>query len=182
MMAIKGGHHQGGGGAITVPGLTPAGGYRMLVGTAGFEDPDGEYRPTADSHNQYKGVDEAGGTDTSTISYLCAQCHGQYHDSSINIGSGSPWLRHPVDFDMGNTGAGSEYRDYGGTSNDYLLVTPVASNDVSLRKSTVTFSDDTIITCISCHRAHGTPYYKIMRWDYAGGIGGGCSNCHTTKD
>ena len=183
MEAIRGGHHHGVGDAITVPGSSPEGGYRILVGIAGYEDSDWEYRPSANAHNQYKGVDGAGGTDKSTISYLCAQCHGQFHDGTENIGSSSPWLRHPTDYDMGNTGVSSEYRDYGGVSNTYQVVTPVGSSDVSSVKSTVAFADDSIVTCISCHRAHGTPYYKIMRWDYAGSAGGGfCANCHTSKD
>jgi predicted CXXCH cytochrome family protein len=181
--AVRAGHHHGVSGAITVPGSTPEGGYRMLVGIAGYEDSDWEYRPAADAHNQYKGVDGAGGTDNSTISYLCAECHGQFHDGTGNIGSASPWLRHPTDYDMGNTGVSSEYRDYGGVSNTYQVVTPVGSSDVSSVKSTVAFTDDSIVTCISCHRAHGTPYFKIMRWDYAGSAGGGfCANCHTSKD
>jgi predicted CXXCH cytochrome family protein len=63
------------------------------------------------------------------------------------------------------------------------VVTPVGSSDVSSVKSTVAFNDDSIVTCISCHRAHGTPYYKMVRWDYAGSAGGGfCANCHTSKD
>jgi predicted CXXCH cytochrome family protein len=181
--AVRGGHHHGVSGAITVPGSTPEGGYRMLVGIAGYEDSDREYRPTENAHNQYKGVDGAGGTDNSTISYLCAQCHGAFHDDTGNIGDASPWLRHPTDFDMGNTGVNSEYRDYGGVSNTYQVVTPVGSSDVSSVKSTVAFNDDSIVTCISCHRAHGTPYYKMVRWDYAGSAGGGfCANCHTSKD
>ncbi|MBN1930622.1 MAG: hypothetical protein JW786_03315 [Desulfobacterales bacterium] len=173
--AIKGSHHQGGNGAIIAPGTEPAGGYRMLVGIAGYEDPDWEFRPTSSKHNQYKGADGTGGSDDSTISYLCAECHWDYH---IDI---APWIHHPSDYDMGNTAIDSEYREYGGVSNAYEIVTPVGSNVVSAVKSNVTFNDDTIVTCISCHRAHGTPYAKSFRWDYMGGIGDGCTNCHTSK-
>ena len=185
--AIYGGHHKNTQGvAITSPGTAPAEGYRLLVGIAGYEDPEWELTPTATLHNQYMGVDNPGqSTETSTISYLCSQCHGQFHNPSANLssGGGSPWLRHPTDYDMGNTDSGSEYRSYGNAANAYLPATPVASSTVTSVKSTVTFSDDTIVTCLSCHRAHGSNYYKAMRWGYAESNDGGlCSNCHTSKD
>ncbi len=184
--AIRGGHHKNSqGSAITAPGTDPTEGYRLLVGIAGFEDPEWEFTPTEALHNQYKGVDDPGqDLDTSTISYFCSQCHGQYHNPLGNLatsGTSSPWLRHPTDYDMGNTDSDSEYRSYG--SGSYLPATPVASYDISRVVESVTFNDDTIVTCISCHRAHGSNYYKAMRWGYAESNDGGlCANCHTTKD
>ncbi len=176
--AVRGGHHQGRGGALVSPGTEPASGFRMLVGIAGYEDADWEFHPTAALHNQYKGA--TGGTDNSTISSLCARCHGNFHSA---VSAGSPWLRHPVDYDMGSTAPSSEYRSYGGVDlNSYRPDIPVASLDVSQPLTKVTFSGDTIVACVSCHRAHGSPYHKMMRWDYAGSIGGGCTACHTSKD
>jgi predicted CXXCH cytochrome family protein len=81
-----------------------------------------------------------------------------------------------AEYDLYNSGTG--------TNNAYSVITPVASSSVGSVLSVVTpatTNDDTIITCVSCHRAHGTPYYKLMRWDYANGIGGYCTNCHTSK-
>lgn len=181
--AIRGAHHQGSGGAI-IPGTdtSPAAGYRMLVGISGFEASNWEYRPTATAHNQYKGVDSPGQTtDQSTISYFCAECHGTFHQSS---GISSPWLRHPTDYALSNTATTSEYRDYGGIGNSYLPATPLASSDVNTVVSTINFtSSDSIITCLSCHRAHGSPYYKALRWGYIESNDGGlCSNCHTSKN
>jgi len=182
-MAIRGAHHQGTGGSVSPDTDTsPAAGYRMLVGIAGFEDSDWEYRPTSLAHNQYKGVDSPGQTnDTSTMSYLCAECHGVFHQSN---GLSSPWLRHPVDYALSNTALDSEYRDYGGSGHNYLPATPLAGSDVSSVVSTINFtSGDSVVTCLSCHRAHGSPYYKAMRWGYIESNDGGlCSNCHTTKD
>jgi len=50
-------------------------------------------------------------------------------------------------------------------------------------------ADDAIVTCISCHRAHGSQYADLLRWDYAtmtahnGTTGNvGCFQCHTSKD
>ncbi len=180
--AIRGGHHSSLGTAITSP-ANDATAYRMLVGIAGYKDGDWEYQPDANNHNQYKGVDNPESSDTTTISYSCAECHGIFHDEVTN-GSTSPWLRHPTNYDMGNTATGSEYRSYGGGTNIYQVIAPVGSAVVGSVLSSISFSnDDAIVTCLSCHRAHGTPYYKIMRWDYANSpTGGACSLCHTSKD
>jgi predicted CXXCH cytochrome family protein len=40
--------------------------------------------------------------------------------------------------------------------------------------------------CLSCHGAHATDYYKILRWDYRSSVLStaisGCIVCHTSKD
>ncbi len=194
--AMSGTHHAD---DSIIDGSTVVRSYRFLDGIVGLEDPGWEYQPTTALHNQYKGVDRAsdltGDVDVTTISSLCAQCHNDFHNGSGNVGGSapagapfaSPWVRHPTDFDMGNTGATSEYRGYGGAGNAYVVAAPVASVNVSLVLQTVTFTNDTIVTCISCHRAHGTPNDDMLRWDYttisAGGGGtGGCFECHTTKN
>lgn len=188
--AVNGGHHQGVNGGKIEPGTdtSPAAGYRMLVGIAGYEDSDWEYLPTQTSHNQYRGSTTPGQTaDTDTISYLCAQCHGQFHSPIDNLsdvsGGGSPWLRHPTEFSMNKSG---EYASYGGLgTNSYQVATPLASSKIHNVDvvSTINFGEDSIVTCLSCHRAHGSPYYKSMRWDYAGDSTGGlCVNCHTSKN
>lgn len=180
--AIYGAHHATG----SIDGTTVGTSYRFLLGVVGYEDSDWEYQPSSSTHNQYKGVDRAGETedDSSTIGHLCGDCHGDFHHGTGNIASSgwrSPWFRHPTDYDMGNTPSDSEYRNYGGATNEYNVVAPVASEDVSSVKSTVNFSDDTIVTCISCHRAHGSPYFKLLRWDYRGNDWSGCGTCHTWK-
>lgn len=193
--AMSGTHHAD---DSVIDGTTVVKSYRFLDGVLGLEDSDWEYLPTAAAHNQYQGYDRTADTEMAvgSISNLCAQCHNDFHNGSGNVGGtaptaapfASPWVRHPTDFDMGNTGATSEYRDYGGAGvNAYVVAAPVASAAVTTVLQTVTFSDDTIVTCISCHRAHGTPYDDLLRWDYstvsAGGGGtGGCFECHTTKN
>ena len=174
--AVNGGHHQGRGGAITSPGPEPAAGYRMLVGIAGYEDPQWELNVDSSAHNQYKGAD--GTRDDSTISSLCIRCHGEFH----NQGSSS-WIRHPVDYDMANTAADSEVRGYGGDTHQYQPAVPVASFNVSRPLSQVSMQGgEAIVTCLSCHRAHGSPYDKMMRFNYADSLGDGCIVCHTSKD
>jgi hypothetical protein len=180
----------------TITGTSVGKSYRFLNGILGLEDSDWEYQPTASAHNQYKGIDrtsdEASASDaTKTVSYLCAECHGLFHSGTaagegVDEGAfGSPWFRHPVDFDMGNVKTKADFAGYGGAGT-YQVVAPVASSDVSSVKSTVYSGDDAIITCISCHRAHGTPYYALLRWDYKEWPGGtdsdGCGYCHTTKN
>lgn len=181
-VAIHGAHHGNLGGARTNPGNTPATGYRFLVGIEGYEDSNWEFRPTPRAHNQYKGLNNPETQHSNTISSLCARCHGAYHDGSGNVGTGSPWLRHPTDYDMGNTGFSSEYRNYGGAGNSYNPAVPLASENVSTVRENIAFSNDSIVTCVSCHRAHGSKYYKAMRWNYAGSVNGGlCIECHSSK-
>jgi len=199
--AVKGGHHSGPTGYTD--GSTVPNSYRFLKGIKGYEDSDWEYQPTTTAHNQYYGeartADTA--TNTATISYLCAECHGDFHSGAGTLGAdgatwGAPWLRHPTDFDMNDLAATSEYAAYNG-DNTYSVEAPVASNDVSADpasvKSVVLVSDgDAIVTCLSCHRAHGSPFDDLLRWKYnedghlmvaAGGAGNvGCFICHTTKD
>jgi hypothetical protein len=48
------------------------------------------------------------------------------------------------------------------------------------------------VMCLSCHRAHGSPYNDMLRWDYDGMVAGngsgggndgtGCFKCHSEKD
>lgn len=199
--AISGGHH---GDDSVINGSSIPTSYRFLMGIVGNEwNTSGatggrwEYKPTSTAHNQYKGADRTDDiysqSSTSTISYLCAECHGFFHSSDnasgideggIDDGAWGNWVRHPTDYDMGNTVAGSEYRSYGPT---YNVDAPVASTVASSVVDTVTFNNDTIVTCISCHRAHGSDYADLLRWQYnmdagSGTDNGGCFICHTTKD
>ncbi|MDA3786250.1 MAG: hypothetical protein PF568_05105, partial [Deltaproteobacteria bacterium] len=82
-----------------------------------------------------------------------------------------------------------EYGAYGGNENDYQPGVPVASNDLnSVRSTVLQAAGDAIVTCISCHRAHGSTNADMLRWNYedmaahAGDNSTGCFACHTTKD
>ncbi len=172
--AIFGGHHKGLDGALTDPGTVPAKGFRMLIGVAGFEDPEWELTPTLTAHNQYKGVDQS--MDNSTISSLCMRCHNDFHS-----GGAGNWFGHPVEYDLGNAAPGDEVRGYGGPNQSYRVDVPVASTVVSNPLVQVSFQGDTIVTCVSCHRSHGSPYDKLLRWDYLNS-NDGCTACHTSKD
>ncbi len=196
--AVSGSHH---GDDSTINGETVASSYRFLLGIKGIEDGDWEFNATASAHNQYFGVDRTTdnqpttGDAVATISYLCAECHGNYHsgagDEGADVGleASSAWLRHPTDYDMGNL-ADTEYADYN-TDNSYSLMAPVASDQTvvsGVQAVVLNEGDDAIVMCLSCHRAHGSEHADALRWDYGtcqattDNEECGCFVCHTTKD
>ncbi len=177
-------------------GSTIAESYRFLDGIQGFGHTTYEYRPSRTSHNKYYGKDRSLETDNAagTISSLCSQCHGDFHNGSGNVApgsfSGGVWFRHPTDFDMGSS-TGSEFESYNGGSgefNPYSVISPVATANTgaTVNQTVYASSDDAIVMCLSCHRPHGTPYSSLLRWNYKAwpGVEGynGCAICHTEKD
>ncbi len=206
--AVHGAHHTDDSGGIT--GATVGLSFRFLKGVLGTEEDDApgttshrwEYQPDSTHHNEYKGADRAADSavDTTTISSLCAQCHGAFHNSAGTYtgvqgiqGSGatmaSPWIRHPTDYDMNNKGGTTEYAAY----TVYDPMVPVGHSTLNGTTSDSTAYGDAggaIVMCISCHRAHGSPYADLLRWDYSlitvgttgAGAGTGCFKCHSTKD
>lgn len=175
--------------------------YRFLLGIAGFEDDDWEATSGPNEHNVYAGTVRTTGQpsgNSSTISYLCAECHGQFHrmediarqDENGVSQASSPWLRHPTDIDMRDLDEASEYAAY-----SYRTDVPVAISYNFTTSGVIDdtkYNDEAIVSCISCHRAHGSPYDDLLRWDYnsetsemiagAGFNPFGCFACHTTKD
>ena len=146
--------------------------FRFLSGIKGLEDPDWEFTVTATGHNQYKG---SIGVDTDTITSLCTSCHGNFHATGA-----TPFLRHPTDVNL--PGAGTEYAAY----ITYKPETPVASVSLAATLENVRGGvTEAIVSCVSCHRAHGTPWDALLRWDYKSWPGGGydgCGQCHSIKN
>lgn len=181
-LAIKGAHH----GDDTPPlagNLTNiAANYRFLLGIKGKGDNDWEQDVVNTSHNEYQGATNF--TTTNTISYFCGECHGNsgsggFHNSA-GVDSATPWLRHPTDALLKNSG---EYANY----TAYSMVAPVARPDPdNVINTTVVIPGTDIIMCLSCHRAHASPYFKMMRWDYKNSTLStalsGCNVCHTSKN
>ncbi len=195
--AIKGSHHYTNH-QIWQLGTSLAASYRILDTIQGFGDPGYEYHPTDLKHNKYYGLDRTTESETAvgTISSQCAQCHENYHNGSTTlVPNGSlrtgVWLRHPTDFDMSKAVSSTEYQLYNNSStfgnNTYSVVSPVATADDSTTMNTTIFTreNDALVMCLSCHRAHGSPYAGALRWDYkawpASGYNG-CAVCHTTKN
>lgn len=192
MLDLGGAHHSDATGQILGGATTPGASYRFLKGIGGYEDPDREFTVTAAGHNEYLGEIRAGSDaatgNTSTMSYLCSRCHGTFHSGASNISSGnnflSPWVRHPTSYRIPNSGEYAAYYTAG-----YDIMAPVARSSVpSSSSSTVNAvaGTDAIIMCLSCHRAHGSAYDSIMRWDYKAWPGDstqdGCQRCHSTKN
>ena len=156
-------------------------------GVEGIEDIDWQYTNAADDHNEYLGVV---GTHTATAGFnnlgntataYCCGCHGGFH---IQDDSGL-WIRHPSDAYL--PGGTTEYAAY----TTYSTEAPVARLSLAGGVSATVTPDGAsdMVMCLSCHRAHGSPYDDMLRWDYDGQVAGGggddgtgCFTCHTTKD
>ena len=154
-------------------------------GVEGIEDKDWQYTNSASDHNEYLGVvgdpTGSGGFGVgNTMTGYCTGCHGLFH---VEQDDATAWIRHPSDAVIPNSG---EYQYY--TVYDPLV--PVARPDLdgwTAASATVTPGTD-LVMCLSCHRAHGSPYPDMLRWDYntqvagGGGEDTGCFKCHSEKN
>lgn len=196
LAAMHGSHHTNDM-SVWKDGTTLAKSYRFLYSVQGLEDSQFEFRPIVDRHNKYYGVDRTAETEdgSGTVGKLCAQCHGDFHQGGGKIASGAfgsgVWLRHPTNFDMGRATSSTEYRKYNGDDGigtaPYSVVSPVGttSKTTTVNSTVYATAGDAIVMCLSCHRAHGTKFAAILRWDYKAWPGGGyngCAVCHATKD
>lgn len=208
--AIAGAHH---GQTGVVDGSTVGQSFRFLLGMPGGEDDDYEFTSSASDHNIYAGKARTADTDDAddglgalSMSGLCAKCHANFHNS-IPAGTltgiqgsdwGNPWIRHPTDFDFSTLGG-----EYAVNMGDYNPEVPVGRDIATVgagnfqglvgsanQASNIGATGGNIVICLSCHRAHGSQYNDILRWDYedmvAGNAGAaadtGCFYCHATKD
>ena len=163
------------------PSTHQEGSYNFY-GVAGIEDGDWEYTVSSTDHNEYCGAasseDYSGASHS--ISRYCAACHwGFYGDNTGH------WKRHPSDYALPNSG---EYANY----TTYNPLAPIARLESTLTgmmaaSATVTPGEDQV-SCLSCHRPHGSPYPDILRWDYENECKAGtadpdcgCFVCHTQK-
>lgn len=138
-------------------------------GVCGIEDPDWQATASPTDHNEYLGYS---GTKASagslsalghTMTGFCCGCHGNKHISQDP--GDENWIRHP----SGALPLDSLYTEYNPEN-------PVSRPDLSGYSgpsSTVTPATD-MVMCLSCHRAHGSPYPKMLRWKTVGG----CDDCH----
>ncbi len=216
LLAISTAHHSnadtGGGVSATSASTanTIANSYRFLGGIKGLENVGWNWAETASSHNEYYGRadtsaerdDDATSTyaNSDTMSYFCAQCHGFFHSKVVASGASiqSPWVRHPTDIVLPNSGEFDDYNSDNGdnTEGDYSIEVPVARGAVSTNAqgstNTVIAGDSTtrdgaIVMCLTCHRAHGSPEDDMLRFAYTNMVVGnsnttGCFTCHTDKN
>lgn len=209
LRAIKGAHHGNTGNKMDTAN-TVYNSYRFLYGVKGLEnngqnDISTEWQNVnGTNHNEYfgdntpmdfditgcnschEGMSSYISPDNNTMSGFCATCHGYYHllDGGGQVGVGddnlSPFKRHPTDVILPGSG---EYTSYA----SYNVNIPVARQTPvpDLISSTVTAGSD-VVMCLSCHGAHATNYYKILKWDYKSTTLStaisGCNVCHTSKN
>ena len=159
VLAIKGAHHNNTEGKVDNPLTDKNVGhhYRFLMGIKGFEDTDWQATVNANDHNEYFGATTpldfadalscqlchfggGGGeiiSDSQTISGFCATCHGNFHslgitflgDPGIGGNTSSPFVRHPTDVVLPDSG---EYANY----TAYSLEAPIARTTVPDTPST----------------------------------------------
>ena len=115
-----------------------------------------------------------------TISGFCGTCHGLFHAVDEIGGTTSPFIRHPTDIVIKDSG---EYQYY----TTYSVEAPVGRTTVPDSMSDTVTPGTDVVTCLSCHAAHASNYPDMLKWDYdemiaGGGNTGGCFTCHTTKD
>jgi predicted CXXCH cytochrome family protein len=204
---LTGAHHGNAGTAdqVTAP-TTIAGSYRFLGGILGLEHTNHNYNESASAHNEYYGADDTSAerdddatttyANDDTMSFFCAECHGMFHGKVVASAAAisSPWVRHPTDIVMPNSGAFDDYNSDNddNTAGNYSLVAPVARGAVPAAASATvtpgaTTSTGAIVMCLSCHRAHGSPEDDLLRFTYSsmtvgGGSTTGCFVCHTDKN
>lgn len=161
-------------------------------GVQGIEAADWEQAPSSTNHNTYAGTSTNYSTvfgsflDSSSIGQFCSGCHGNFHhqmNTESDLSGG--WIRHPSDVVLPSD-ASKEYQSYTVYNPLVPVAKPVLSADLKDSPDVVPGTD--VVTCLSCHRAHGSPYPDMLRWDYQNCVSGnansacGCFVCHTLKD
>ncbi len=186
MKAIAGAHHTI---DTDLTGETVGKSYRFLLGVIGREVDDWQNTDKG-HHNEYYGKttpyeQECGNCHWghlpagSTITSLCTTCHVDMH--KIDTSGDNIWLRHPSDILIPDEG---EYAAY----TEYNVDAPVGRQTVPTDISDTVTPGSDVVTCLSCHFAHGSNYSDLLRWDYdqmvadGGSSTEGCFICHSTKD
>ena len=168
---IRGFHH--GSDAYRYLEIDSGGGDVIGEGAAGLLgwEADGA---DATHHNVYSADTTVG------INRFCANCHPDFHDTTDTQSAGS-WIRHPTD----NTLVSTDW-DLGSVTVDYKQNPFAWQNLTEAAPDTAYAATDAgaSVACISCHRAHGTPYADLLRFPYDTQSAGstsmttGCLGCH----
>jgi hypothetical protein len=154
--------------------------FRMLYGAgeSAANYPGGynfaEIAPIAEGNSRKTNIADAGAEKTaqhtayiSGMSDWCANCHSGMHSGM------SASLVHPTDQNLGS-GLSGNYNAYVTTSDQtggsydtaYLPLVPFedAANTIA---STTGTTGTSKVMCLTCHRAHASPYPDAGRWDFA---------------
>jgi len=184
MAAISGGHHNPSAYRILYVDRDPVIGY----GAKDYEEAiiDGSSTSVVTSgENQNVNIYSAGtvGASEATISELCAKCHGVFHGTDGTPANGTTnatgeWIRHPSDEELPTDWIMGGVYEFDG--ND------AKNNPFGYENATYT-GNPTQVTCLSCHRAHGTANNDLLRWAYTTQDAGtdtadyGCLGCHNAQ-
>lgn len=157
-------------------------------GVRGYEDSDWQKNASQTVHNEYSG--EAPTTGYHSISTHCLGCHddGSYpNDCPVFEAATLVW--HTATMVLPTTYAKWDgYRGYAVGDNPpgpYSPMLPIARKIITSYTSpsaTVTHGGNDTLTCLTCHRAHASPYDKMLRWDnslaWAALPSESCKGCH----
>ncbi len=143
---------------------------------------------TASNHNVYYADDSS---PTNTISLLCSMCHGEFHGTD-DTQSSSPFKRHPTENLIPSSWDQPSPKDITVDYNNNPLAFTGGDYDGVATGSAYDMTDAPRVACVSCHRAHGTDYDDILRFDYTSATTGqkagsgdtnsvGCLGCHTNQ-
>lgn len=209
MTSVRGSHHNNSGNLPA--GTTVGDSYRFLLGVTGLEAADLQNRDSS-HHNEYIMDDHqlpgfptqsscywCHGPDNpwhgnsgdvlepgSGMSNLCMRCHPDMHSW---IDQNSAWYRHPNNVAIPDRGEYAAYTVYDVDAPVSRRTLPTVASSVVTPGVDAWNRGQDHVFCLSCHKAHGTDFPDILRWDYTTIIAGsgsnsgeGCFICHTTKD
>ncbi len=158
-------------------GLTPPGGASLAeFGCLSCHDAhdNGNYRNLKKTINGYATPVEASGDPEfrqnvyiSGMNDFCGACHEKFYRTGDGRGLRGR-TRHPV----GITISGAQHADFQHWSR--------LTNKVTQAEHPSGTADDFYgaeVFCLSCHRAHASPFTNALRWDY-GQTSRGCLECH----
>lgn len=142
------------------------------TGSADYEY-NGGSGPIATNHNLYSADTSYG------ISKLCANCHGVFHGTE-DTGSASPFTRHPTD---------NLIPSAWDTTVSYSANPFAFASFTGLSTSAAYTDTSAAVSCLSCHRAHGSAEDDILRFAYSAQLAGmgtasvttGCLGCHSKQ-
>lgn len=144
-----------------------------------FADEQSAETESETNHNVYRSPAVIKET-SQGFSAWCASCHGSFHKTAASN------LRHPTAKQLGglyqNYTAQNTSDGYAGGTYHYKY--PVETNQGQIATTdsqwSITSGDTERVFCLTCHRAHASPYANAGRWDFAqpSGPGTGCNKCH----
>ena len=133
------------------------------------------------NHNVYSA------STTNGINKFCANCHPDFHGSGASSNTQDAslnWIRHPTDNELDSTDWDLEKVDIDYKRNPFAWQTLDQNDPETAYPTPANLADSgASVSCLSCHRAHGTPYADLLRFEYSGQSAGsttttGCLGCH----